>query len=107
MAPGVDPELRARLDAIEAATDARQRLTFGYRDKDAQATERTVRPLGLWFWGQAWTLVAWCEMRQDFSMFRVDRLQSLNAGEVFRDEPDKTLLAFYRADAGPRRAENG
>ncbi|MEL7216041.1 MAG: YafY family protein, partial [Pseudomonadota bacterium] len=48
VAPGVDPALRARLDAIEAATDARQRLTFGYRDKDGAVTERTVRPLGLW-----------------------------------------------------------
>jgi hypothetical protein len=27
------------------------------------ASDRVVRPLGLWFWGKVWTLVAWCELR--------------------------------------------
>jgi predicted DNA-binding transcriptional regulator YafY len=56
-----------------------------------------VRPLGLWFWGKVWTLIAWCEMRDDFRAFRIDRIAGLdNAGRTFRPERGKTLTDFYR-----------
>ncbi|MCG8558928.1 MAG: WYL domain-containing protein, partial [Hyphomicrobiales bacterium] len=59
---------------------------------------RTVRPLGLWFWGKVWTLVAWCELRNDFRMFRLDRIARMQAaGGCFRPERGKTLTDFYRA----------
>jgi predicted DNA-binding transcriptional regulator YafY len=89
-------DLRARIDEIEAAVEARHRLVMRYRDAEGDETERVVRPLGLWFWGKVWTLVAWCELRQDFRMFRVDRIGAMAAGERFAVERDKTLAAFYR-----------
>ncbi|MSU90534.1 HTH domain-containing protein [Rhodobacteraceae bacterium 2CG4] len=89
--------LRARLDAIEAAVDARTRLAIAYVDAEGRPTARTVRPLGLWFWGKVWTLVAWCELREDFRMFRIDRIgESADAGR-FRAERGRTLADFYRA----------
>jgi predicted DNA-binding transcriptional regulator YafY len=88
--------LRARIDAIEAAVEARQRLELGYRDAEGGETARIVRPLGLWFWGRVWTLVAWCELRQDFRMFRVDRIDGMAPGARFPVERGKTLAAFYR-----------
>jgi predicted DNA-binding transcriptional regulator YafY len=39
-------------------------------------TSRIVWPLGLVYWGAKWTLAAWCELRDDFRSFRVDRIQS-------------------------------
>jgi predicted DNA-binding transcriptional regulator YafY len=88
--------LRLRIDEIEAAVEGRRRLVMGYRDAEGGETERVVRPLGLWFWGKVWTLVGWCELRQDFRMFRVDRIGAMAAGERFPVEKDKTLAAFYR-----------
>ena len=41
-------------------------LTLDYRDEAGRSTVRDVRPLGLWFWGKVWTLVAWCELRERF-----------------------------------------
>lgn len=89
-------ELRARLDRIESAAEARMRLELDYRDKDEAATTRVVRPLGLWFWGKVWTLVSWCELRGDFRMFRVDRIEEMREGERFAPERDKSLAVFYR-----------
>lgn len=89
-------DLRARLDRLEAAAEARMRLEIDYRDKDAAATTRTVRPLGLWFWGKVWTLVTWCELRTDFRMFRVDRIEAIRKGTRFPPERDKSLATFYR-----------
>jgi predicted DNA-binding transcriptional regulator YafY len=91
--------LRLRIDEIEAAVEARRRLVMGYRDAEGDDTERVVRPLGLWFWGKVWTLVGWCELREDFRMFRVDRIGAMALGERFPVEKDKTLAAFYRMEA--------
>ena len=100
---GLDDNTRDRLDRLERATDARTRLVIEYQDDGGTATTRTIRPLGLWFWGKVWTLVAWCEMRDDFRMFRVDRILSESADGTYRAEPGKSLSAFYKAQR--RRTE--
>ncbi|MFQ6551405.1 helix-turn-helix transcriptional regulator [Aestuariibius insulae] len=92
--PRQTPDMAAALDRIETATEGRQRLSFDYQDEAGAETRRTVRPLGLWFWGQVWTLVGWCELREDFRMFRVDRMADLTGGGAFRLEPGQTLRDF-------------
>ena len=96
-APEMTPEIRKRIDYIEKAVEARNRLGLSYRDAMEQPTKRTVRPLGLWFWGKVWTLVGWCELRSDFRIFRLDRINRMQkTGEPFRPERGKTLTDFYR-----------
>ena len=97
IAEEMTPEVRTRIDAIERAVDERRRLILSYVDAEEQPTERIVRPLGLWFWGKVWTLVAWCELRDDFRMFRLDRISQMDTGGTpFRPESGKTLADFYR-----------
>ena len=44
-----------------------------------------------------WTFAAWCEQRQDFRSFRVDRISALTVlDERFRDEPGPTLADLKR-----------
>ena len=90
-------QVRARIDELEQAVDQHRRLKLSYHDADARRTERTIRPLGLWFWGKVWTLVAWCELRNDFRLFRLDRIDSITAGDGFKHEKGKTLTDFYRS----------
>ena len=114
MALGMTPQVRQRIDALEAAVGAHRRLALSYQDVEGRATERVVRPLGLWFWGKVWTLVAWCELRDDFRVFRLDRIARMDVkGAPFRPERGKTLADFYRImerrslktgkDCGPQR----
>jgi len=64
--------------------------------KDA-GSQRTVRPLGCFFWGQVWTLAAWREARDDFRSFRVDRITAVVVlDERFRDEPGRSLADLFR-----------
>lgn len=93
--PELDDATRARLDDLEAAIEARQRLDIAYRTEDGTASERVVRPLGLWFWGKVWTLVAWCELREDFRMFRADRISQTEPIGTFKPLPEQSLKAFY------------
>ncbi len=89
-----------RSGRLLTAAFERQRLTFKYSNKSGAATERTVRPLGVWFWGLVWTMVAWCETRDDFRVFRVDRLENVERGDPFRDEKGKLLSDFLAAQVG-------
>ncbi|MCU0910693.1 MAG: YafY family transcriptional regulator [Rhodobacteraceae bacterium] len=95
----LDPAARARLDLLDRAIQARTRLVLGYADEAGAITQRRVRPLGLVFWGKVWTLVAWCELRQDFRMFRVDRIGRAEAEGTFRPEKGRTLRDFYACEA--------
>lgn len=58
-----------------------------------------MRPLGVWFWGKVWTAICWCELRQDFRMFRVDRIMALELAGKFGPEKGQTLRDFYESEA--------
>lgn len=62
-----------------------------------------MRPLGLFFWGSTWSLSAWCELRDNFRSFRLDRVVELRVLEArFVDEPGKLLDdLFHRERAYP------
>ena len=91
----LEPATRAMLRPIRAAIGERKKLRFGYRDATEAITSRTVRPLGIYFWGSTWTLAAWCDMRTDYRNFRVDRITELHVeNERFEHESPVTLEDF-------------
>ncbi len=49
---------------------------------------------GAYFWGKVWTLAAWCELRDDFRRFRVDRISPPRLGDAFPEDPQKTLEVY-------------
>ena len=90
--------VRDRLEVLRVATETRHKLCVHYLDLKNERSERTLRPLGCFYWGEVWTLGAWCESRQNFRSFRVDRLQQVSVlNERFRDEPGKTLPDLLRS----------
>jgi len=94
---GPDEATRARLETLRVAAEARHAVRLLYLDLKAQRSERTVRPLGCFYWGAVWTLAAWCESRAAFRSFRIDRIERLQVQETrFRDEPGKTLADLLR-----------
>ena len=98
----LDPATRAAIDLLEQASEARRRIRITYRDEAGVETQRILRPLGLWFWGNVWTLVAWCELRQGFRMFRVDRIGATDVLDRFTLEPGQRLEDFYAAEVDRR-----
>ena len=83
------------LPVIRSAIREKHRLTISYMDTEGRETHRDIRPLQLAFWGRVWTLAGFCEARQDFRNFRVDRITSLHdTEEVFPDEPGRNLATY-------------
>lgn len=103
---GLEPAVQITLQTLREAVQARRKLRVDYRDASEQLTQRTLRPLGCFYWGKVWTLGAWCESRHDFRSFRLDRMEGVQcvqgAGGQFRDEPGKTLADYLRAVAPPQ-----
>ena len=91
-----------RLQDLREAVQAQRKLQITYQDPQNKTSQRTLRPLGCFYWGKVWTLAAWCETRADFRNFRVDRIQSCEVLEVgFKQEAGKTLADLLRkAGAG-------
>lgn len=93
---GIEP-IKCDLAELRHAIRGRQKVRFKYSDIQRQRSERTVRPLSLAFFGPVWILAAWCELREDFRTFRVDRIEAFAAtGERFRLERGKSLQDFLK-----------
>ncbi|MEP6873235.1 MAG: YafY family protein [Burkholderiales bacterium] len=104
---GPDEATRTRLETLRVATEARHTLRLVYVDLKERRSERVVRPLGAFYWGSVWTLASWCETREGFRSFRVDRIERVDVlARRFRDEPGKTLADLFRrveSERGPFR----
>jgi len=85
----------AHMPILRAAIRARQKLRLTYTARDGAVTSRVVRPLHMEYWGRVWTLTAWCELRDNHRVFRVDLIETADAlPELFADEPGKTLADY-------------
>ena len=104
---GVVPELASRdhivrlpaliVQTLREAVQGRNKIFIQYLDLSDKPSERTLRPLGCFYWGKVWTLSAWCELRNDFRGFRIDRIAAFKVlPERFRQEPGKTLADLLR-----------
>ncbi|MEZ5490119.1 MAG: YafY family protein [Gammaproteobacteria bacterium] len=77
----------------------RRKIRFEYMDLSDCVSARTVRPLALTFFGPVWLLLAWCDTRQDFRNFRLDRMRSMKIpGDLFPIEKDKSLDEYLRKE---------
>ena len=100
---GLEPRTQQMLQILREAAQTRRLCTMDYADAQGQTTHRTVRPLGIFYWGKVWTLAAWCDTREDFRSFRVDRITQLALSEAaFPEEPGKTLAELLRRIANER-----
>lgn len=91
----IDADTRRWLGPLRHALRERRRLEIDYVDVESRASARTLDPLGLFFWGDRWTLVGWCHLRGDFRHFRVDRIHRLESGEAQPEWPAGRRLEDY------------
>jgi predicted DNA-binding transcriptional regulator YafY len=99
---GVPPGVASGLAELRRAVRERHKVRFAYLDRDGAESERTVWPLGLFFWGRTWSLAGYCELRQGFRNFRADRLRDLAVLEEQFERLEgrrlEDLLRHYRQE---------
>ncbi|SFE27054.1 Predicted DNA-binding transcriptional regulator YafY, contains an HTH and WYL domains [Phytobacter palmae] len=94
---GKHPQTRRWFDIFHQAMRQRDEVWIGYENELGEGSERVIHPLGLSFWGEVWVVVAWCELRQDYRCFRLDRCLAVTlTGNQFVERPDRSLEDFIR-----------
>jgi predicted DNA-binding transcriptional regulator YafY len=84
-------------DELREAIKVKRQIWIEYLSLAEEVSERELWPLGLVFWGKVWTLVAWCQLRQAYRVFRLDRIRQLGLQET-KFQTSKTLsLQHYIA----------
>ncbi len=110
-APGVprSSTMANEVAVMRRAISEHRKLHLAYCREDGHESERDVRPLGLYFWGDKWTLAAWCELRSDYRSFRPDRVRRVTLLDQRFDPAGEINLADFlrrmeERDAPRRRA---
>ena len=86
------------LAPIRRAIRAETKLRLRYVDKRGRASERTVWPVAVGFFQAAEVLAAWCETRQAFRHFRLDRIEAADALADRYPTRHRVLLADWRRE---------
>ncbi len=101
------------LDALEPLRHAIVEscvTTIQYETLGGTQSDRSIWPLSLECWGPVWTCTSWCERREDFRVFRVDRIRGIEISpRQFQPIPGRRLEDFLaQARAGlPDAAKPG
>src|SRR5512135_309429 len=77
---------------LRKACEGRQKVSIAYRDMNGSESTRTLWPLGMVGWGDHWTLLAWCELRNEYRNFRFDRILRIDClPEQYPKHPERNL----------------
>lgn len=98
----LDKLTQQNLQTLREAALKRLKVTLNYNDLSDKTSKRVVRPLGCFFWGKVWTLGAWCETRQDFRSFRLDRMEKITVSETHFPLETGKGLSDYLGHAGAK-----
>lgn len=80
---------------VRRAIRERAILQLHYKDGRGEISSRRVRPLAIWVFTDGWLFAAWCELRNDFRAFRIDRIAAVEeTGDHFADIPGQNLQAY-------------
>jgi len=74
--PAAAPRILAVLE--QTITD-HTAVRLRYTDRNNAHTDRTVEPAGFYGTPDGWALAAWCTLRNDARLFRLDRIQTATA----------------------------
>lgn len=92
----VRPDASLLIDVSEAIHSS-QRITIDYRSSDKESTHRNVEPYGISGWRGHWYLVGYCCLRQDYRVFRLDRIQRVQLlSETFEKDAKFEYEEFMR-----------
>ncbi|HET9957890.1 MAG TPA: YafY family protein [Polyangiaceae bacterium] len=77
--PSADAPPTASIDVsvVRAAVRQERKLVIGYQDGSGQVTRRVIWPILIGFFERVLVVAAWCELRQDYRGFRVDRIREV------------------------------
>jgi predicted DNA-binding transcriptional regulator YafY len=106
-----DNEIRIQrnltLLAVRRAINQECKLRIMYADAKGEESKRTVWPFALGFFNDLQVLVAWCEIREDYRHFRIDRIAALQPSTVRYPRRRLEMLKDWRTREGIADSDEG
>ena len=96
-APGLD------LGRVRQAIREQRKMRLVYTDQARVTAERTIWPVMIGFVESRRFISAWCELRQDFRLFRADRIQSADLLDERYPGNRRQLVKEWRSRFCPKR----
>jgi len=89
------PPSRVAYRVLRQAIREERKLRLSYEDAAANLSERTIWPIALVYYVDTVILAAWCELREDFRHFRVDRISSCDIlADKFKGRSEQLRLEW-------------
>ncbi|MES2775358.1 MAG: YafY family protein [Bacteroidota bacterium] len=83
------------LQTILKSIAAKEILDIGYfANHSQQYSNRDVEPVGIFYQGSYWYMIAFCRMRHDYRNFRTDRISYINATARHFEKQHPSLKSF-------------
>lgn len=83
------------LQAILKSIRAKEVLDIGYfANHSQQYSNRDVEPVGVFYLGNYWYLIAYCRLRKDYRHFRTDRISYINHTGNYFEKVHPSLQSF-------------
>lgn len=94
------PPVSIDLAAVRRSIRDAHKVRITYADEQGRGSDRIIWPIGLAFFERSRLVVAWCETRADFRVFRADRIGRWEPTADQFDRPRRVLLGEWRARQG-------
>lgn len=85
------------LGDLRQALRREHKVDFTYHDAEGKPSMRVVWPIAVTFYDRARVLAAWCELRQDYRHFRLDRMSDLHVRGEGYPRRRRILMKEWRA----------
>lgn len=91
----IDKQTRQNIEILREGIKNSTKISIVYNNESGKTTKRFIRPLGIECWGKIWTITSWCELRDDFRVFRIDRILKCDITNIiFKNEAGKTYKDY-------------
>lgn len=84
------------LNFIRQAIQQENKLDITYQDAGKASSTRIIWPIGIVFIDEMRMLIAWCELREAFRHFRLDRLSTIRKNKERYPTPRHQLIRDWR-----------
>ena len=94
--PQAQDPAEVHLEKVQQALLSRKVVDMDYFSPGSgQFTRRSIEPMGMVYYGNAWHIIAYCQLRQDYRDFRLDRMSKLQITEQRYHLRDRLTLEQY------------
>lgn len=100
---GAEPSPLIDLAEIRKVIRDSRKLHIEYQDAEGRETTRTIWPIAVAYYVEVELICAWCELREDFRHFRVDRISSITFLEDSFADSGRHLVDEWMAATDGRR----